>query len=164
MKRLSPDVQKFIKDDRVKEYIADSQWDKLWDLARWDNANNSCLEFVDIAELYDLLIESKIPCPEPPESQMIHKYLGTTGILNENVEYRAEDEGDTYEQLIPYVGRPVQVLDLDEAELFDEDEKVDDNFTWCFWKVWVRGVNSPIVISGDCIDFPNLGIEQPRLR
>ena len=53
---------------------------------------------------------------------------------------------------------------MSEADVFDEDSNIYDNFTQCFWEVEVKGLNLHSIVSGDCIDFPQYGIKNSQLR
>lgn len=162
-KEISKVFRKFIHNPTVQEYIDNGRWEDLWYFARYNETDS--LNFEDIVGLYDIIIGSGVPCLEPPEAQMLHKYLGINGILNENVAFRANDgDNESYKDLIPYIGKEVQVLQLDSggSELFDEHEDVDLNFSWCFWKISISGYKNSVV-CGDCIDFPQFKIKQVRL-
>lgn len=152
---ISEGVLAFLRDPEVQSCIEDTQWEKFWNTARYGLTYRLALNFEEMAELYDLLIASKVSCPEPAESQLIHKYLGAEGILNENIK-------NFYDELVPYIGNKVKVLHLDLAENWSDTISIDDNFTWLYWDIEVEGFGIAQGIDGECIDFPQYGIKNSQ--
>lgn len=161
MQTVSNEVVKLLQDLTIQKYINNSQWEDLYNYIRREFY--LIVSIKHLTELYDLFTEARLTCPEPPEAQLLHKYLNAEGTLNNNVEVRAVKDNVNYRriywELIPYIGKKVKVLDLEDAKYYDRDNKIDTNFAWLFWKVRVEGFDYNPVICGDCIDFPQYGIK-----
>ena len=157
---ISQDIIKFLKRVDVQEYIADGDYKEVYAHARAGLE----LTFDEIAEMWRFFQSAGINWPEPIESKML-SFIGKKGTLNSNIKFRAKGEvsggfAGEYRKLIPYIGKEVEIIRLNEADIFDENSNIYDNFTQCFWEIEVKGLSHHTTVCGDCIDFPQLGITQ----
>lgn len=154
-------IKEILTNPKFKDYINDGEWEKLYDIVE---GYPYYFDFELMTELYDLINSLGIKTIEPKEVQLMHKYLGAEGILNNVVKERAILEegnsyGELYRKLIPYIGNKVKIIDLNESDNYEDELNIDSNFSWLFWDLDIEGFGIAEGICGECINFPQYGIK-----